>query len=368
MPIRPRRALFLGLCLTACGAADPPPEPPTPAVAVPAPTPTPSPLPPVVADLHVDTVTAMLSGEVGWDASALEASLPRMQAGGVNVVVEALWIERGVDDPFGRAVQKLKRVRSAVLQSQRQAAIVTSPGQLEAVLREGRLAVVLALEGGTALVEGEPALAELRKLGVSMFGLTWSESSPLADSSAEPRSPGGLTDAGRAAVAWCNSRGVMIDVSHMSDEATGQTVQASTAPVIASHSNARARCDVPRNLPEPLLQAIAGRGGLVGAMFHGPYVRVDRKASRPDVVSMIRSMVGSIGAAHVGIGSDWDGIIQAPVGLESADDLPALRSDLLAAGLDAEQVAAISGGNFLRFWQAVWAAREDPSGAGSDAP
>jgi membrane dipeptidase len=357
----PSCVLLLCLCLAGCGAPAGPATDPSPTPSpVPSPSPTPVPLPPVVADLHVDTVTAMLESGVGWSSSSLEASLEKMLAGGVNVVVEALWVERGVPDPRGRAIEKLRRVRNAVLQSQRRAAIVSSPEQLEAVLREGRLAVVLALEGGTALVDGDDTLAELRSLGVSMIGLTWSESSPYADSSAEPRDPSGLTDAGRSAVAWCNARGIMIDVSHMSDAATAEAVALSNAPVLASHSNARSGCDVPRNLPDDLIRAIAAKGGLVGAMFHGPYVRAGRPASRADAVSMIGRLVGLAGVEHVGIGSDWDGIIVAPEGLEGADRLPALRDDLKAAGLDEAAVAGISGGNFLRLWQAVWAARAEP--------
>ena len=356
------RALLSFVCLLTClaGCTPAPAEPSPEPVATPSPSPSPTPLPPVIADLHVDTVTAMLAEGAGWSAPALEASLGKLEAGGVNVVVEALWIERGHADPRARATEKLKRVRNAVLQSQRRAAIVSSPQQLEAVLREGRIAVVLALEGGTALVDGEATLAELRRLGVSMVGLTWSESSAYADSSAEPRDPGGLTDAGRRAVGWCNRAGVMIDVSHMSDVATRQTVALSTAPVLASHSNARALCDVPRNLPADLLRAISDRGGLIGAMFHGPYVRTDRPASRPDVVRMIQHLASTLGPEHVAIGSDWDGIIKAPTGLEGADDLPALRADLAAAGLDAEAVAGISGDNFLRLWREVWAARRLP--------
>jgi membrane dipeptidase len=354
------RLIFVAslLALVGCAPAAVPAPTPSPApVSKPTPEPTP-PLPPVVADLHLDTVTMMLRENAGWTAPSLEGSLRKMQSGGVNVAVEALWIERGHPDPKGRAIEKLKRVRSAVLQSQRRAAIVSSPEQLEAVLREGRLAVVLALEGGTALVDGDETLAELRTLGVSMFGLTWSESSPYADSSADPRTPGGLTDAGRRAVQWCNRKGAMIDVSHMSDAATRETIALSAAPVIASHSNRRAVCDVPRNLPDDLMLAIAAKGGLVGAMFHGPFVRAKGDATRGDVVGMIGGMVKMLGRDHVGIGSDWDGIIQAPTGLEGSDRLPILRSDLAAAGMPAEAVAAVSGGSFLRFWRAVWAGRE----------
>ncbi len=349
----PRLLLLLTL-IVGCAqpAAEPPPVAPSPTAT---PEPTPVPLPPVVADLHVDTITMMMREEVGWLDGRLEASLPKLDAAGVNVVVQAAWVERGVEDPRGRAIGKLKRIRSMVQQSRKRAAIVTGPEQLEAVLREGRIAVVLMLEGGTGLSD-VASLDELRTLGLSVLGMTWSESSPHADSSAEPRSPGGLTDSGRALLGAANDRGMIIDVSHMSDAATREAVELSRAPILASHSNAQALCDVPRNLNDELLALIAGRGGLVGAMFHGPYVVAGRPASRADVVGMVKGLTERIGAEHVGIGSDFDGIITAPTGLAGAEDLPALYGEIDAA-LGAEAGARVRGSNFLRLWKDVWAAR-----------
>jgi len=315
-------------------------------------------LPPLVVDLHLDTVTAMMSLQVPWTDERLESSLPSLRKAGVNVVVEAAWVPRGVPDPRGVALGKIRRIRNMVLQSGHQAALVTGPDQLERVVRSGRIAVVIALEGGTALVEGEKTLREFRDLGLSVVGLTWSESSPYADSSAEPRTKGGgLTERGRSLVRLCNELGLVLDVSHMSDEATRQTLELSRAPVLASHSNARALCDVPRNLSDTLLKAIAAKGGLIGAMFHGPFVVSGRKATRGDVVKQIRGLVDRVGSRHVGIGSDWDGIIQSPTGLETTRELPQLQSDLRNAGLTAADVDAISGANFLRFWRDVRAAR-----------
>jgi membrane dipeptidase len=307
----------------------------------------------------VDTVTMMVSEGVPWSSRALEASLPALQAGGVDVVVQAAWIERGVEDPRGMALGKLRRIRAMVEQSHGAAAIVTGPEQLERVVAEGRIAVVLALEGGTALTGGEETLRELHALGLRMIGLTWSESSPFADSSAEPRAgdAGGLTEAGREMVRLCNDLGILLDVSHMSDRATADVLELSRAPVLASHSNAKAVRDVPRNLSDELLAGISARGGLVGAMFHGPFLADDQPATRADAVTMIRALTARVGAAHVGIGTDFDGIIQPPTGLTSARDLPALRDDLLASGLTPEEVSLILGGSFLRFWRAADSAR-----------
>jgi membrane dipeptidase len=362
---RPSLAILLcALLQVGCGGpeqtADPTPEPGPEPTATPAPTPTPEPLPPLSVDLHVDTVTEMVERQVRWDDPSLEAGLPALQSGGVDVIVEAVWIPRADPDPRGTALGKLRRLRAAVQASHGAAAIVTGPEQLERVVREGRIAVVLALEGGTALVDGEQTLAELRDLGLSMVGLTWTEASPYADSSAEERAGerGGLTDAGRAMVTLCNDLGLMLDVSHMSDRATAETLELSRAPVLASHSNARAVNDVPRNLPDDLLRRIAARGGLVGAMFHGPFVVAGRPSTRDDVVAQVTALVERIGAEHVGLGSDFDGRIKAPRGLRSARDLPLLREDLVAAGLTEAQTDLVMGDAFAAFWQRVWQERK----------
>ncbi len=326
------------------------------------PEPTPRPLPPLpdpVVDLHVDTITQIIDQQIDWSSSKLEASLPSLEAGGVNVVVQAAWIPRGVDNPRGVALRKVNGILNLVRRSRGKAALVRGPGQLEAVLRQGRIAVIIALEGGTALTEGEATLRELHELGVSMVGLTWTESSAYADSSAEPRQgeKGGLTEAGRQMVGLSNDLGLMLDVSHMSDRATAQTVALSRAPVLASHSNARALADVPRNLGPELLNAIADKGGLVGVMFHGPFVVKGRGARRADVVGQVTHLVSTIGAEHVGIGSDWDGIIKSPQGLERSARLEELRQDLAEAGVVEHDLKMVNGASFLRFWRAVEAAK-----------
>ncbi len=380
MRVRPCLPALLVFAL-ACGApsadpgpvpsaptpASPPPSPP-PTPPAPTPEPTPDPLDDLLVDLHVDTITAMVENRWAWDDARLESSLPELVDAGVDVVVQAIWIPRAAKDPRGLALDRLQRIRAMVRGSGGRAALVTGPAQLAATVREGRLAVVVALEGGTALTDGAATMHALADLGLSMIGLTWTESSAYADSSAEPRSgdAGGLTAAGRALVAAANDRGLMLDVSHMSDRATADTVAASRAPVLASHSNAFAVAGTARNLRPPLLEAIAAKGGLVGVMFHGPFVVKGVPATRAHVVAQARHLVDTIGADHVGLGSDWDGKIKSPEGLTGAPDLPALVADL-AAELPADDVRRVSGGSFLRFWRAVRAARApDGSAPGAD--
>jgi len=303
----------------------------------------------------VDTVTAMMERNITWTDASLEASLPALEEAGVNVIVEAAWVPRGSADPRGAALGKIHRIRNMVLRSGGKAALVTGPEQMEQVLRDGRIAVVISLEGGTALTQGIKTLDEFRALGLSMVGLTWTESSQYADSSAEPlASGGGLTAAGRAMVKACNERGMLLDVSHMSDQATVDTVDASLAPVIASHSNAHSLCPVPRNLSDSLLSAIGSKGGLVGVMFHGPFVVKGRSSTRADVVAQVTALVKRLGAEHVGLGSDWDGKIKSPEGLQGSRDLPALYQDLRAAGLSERELRQVAGDNLLRVWRRAW--------------
>jgi len=314
----------------------------------------------------VDTVTAMMDRNITWGDASLEASLPALEEAGVNVVVEAAWVPRGAADPRGAALGKIHRIRNMVLRSGGRAALVTGPEQMEQVLRDGRIAVIMALEGGTALTRGVETLDEFRALGLSMVGLTWTESSQYADSSAEPRaSGGGLTSAGRTLVKACNERGILLDVSHMSDQATLDTVEASLSPVVASHSNAHALCSVPRNLSDSLLSAIGRKGGLVGVMFHGPFVVKGRPSTRADVVAQVTGLVRRIGAEHVGLGSDWDGRIKSPEGLQGSRDLPALYQDLRAAGLSERELRQVAGDNLLRVWRRAWGVRTEQASAPS---
>jgi len=339
----------------AASSPTPPSAPPTPSTSPPPA----APRPPLLVDMHLDTVTEMAERNITWNDPQLEAPLPELIRAGVNVVVQAAWIPRGDPNPRGTGIGKIRRIRNMVRQSKGRAALVTGPGQLERVVADGRIAVVIALEGGTALTAGEETLREFRALGLSMLGLTWSESSPYADSSAEPRAAeaGGLTEAGRSMVRLANDLGLILDVSHMSDRATAETLALSRAPVVASHSNAGALCDVPRNLSDELLSAIAARGGLVGAMFHGPFLVAGRKASRADAVRQIHGLVERLGAEHVGLGSDWDGKIKSPVGLAGPGHLAGLRSELAEAGLSEAQLRGIWGENFLSLWTSVEAAR-----------
>jgi membrane dipeptidase len=209
---------------------------------------------------------------------------------------------------------------------------------------------VLAIENGDALGGQVAALDELYRQGVRMLALTWNSSNVLADG-ALGRDHGGLTDLGRAVLARMEELGMVVDVSHLSERSFWHAMNATRGPIVASHSNASGLHPHPRNLTDEQLRAIAARGGVVGVNFYSGFLGLPTLAR---VLEHIDYMVKVMGVDHVALGSDFDGIPQAPSGLEDASKLPNLTDGLQARGYTTEQIHKILGGNALRVFRRVW--------------
>lgn len=330
--------------------------------------PSPEPLP-VVADLHVDTSTqALLRGVSMADGPGLEASFAAAERGGATLLVESLWIPRAAEaDPAARLAALLD-VLDRGLASTRGWALASSPSEARSLLARGTRVAVAAIEGASCFTAGPRDLEAAFRRGVRMVGPTWTASNAYADSSAEPRDPGGLSDAGRDLVRLANDLGVMIDVSHMSDAALDDTLATSRAPVLASHSNSRALCPHPRNLADEQVRRIAEGGGLVAVMFHAPFVCGGAPPDADAVAAHVAHLLEVAGPGHVAFGSDLDGRIQPARGLERLDGLPTLRDALRRRGIDGATLAGVMGESFLRYWDRVQAARAPTPRTSGSAP
>ncbi len=217
----------------------------------------------------------------------------------------------------------------------------------------GRLACLLAVEGGEAL-EGKVAnLRMLYRLGVRLVTLTWNHRNDLAAGQGEGPDGGGLSRFGETVVGEMNKLGMLVDVSHLNDQSFWDTLRLSKAPVIASHSNARALCDHPRNLTDEQIKALANEGGVIGVNFCTHFLAKDRQATIHDVVEQIEYLAKVGGVECVGLGSDYDGIDRTPLGLEHYAKTPELAEILKERGYKADDVAKIMGGNLLRLCQTV---------------
>ncbi len=300
-----------------------------------------------VVDLHVD-----LSYQVNYkDRSFARGSgqfiIDELKAGGVAGVLWPLYIPRDVSPDGPRSVD-LEQSYSTMFGHLATSPVFDMPG----CFSSQKIKTWFAFEGAAPLA-GKPELVRSWVArGVRVFGLVHSYDNELATSSTDklPRG-GGLTAAGREIVERVHAEGGVVDVSHASVAATREVVELATragVPTIATHSNAHALSDHPRNLTDRQIRSIASTGGIVGINFHAPFLVRGRPPTIDDVTSHVMHMVDLVGAEHVAIGSDFEGGIRTPPGLESARDFPSLARALLDRGLSRSDVGKIFSRNAIR--------------------
>jgi len=249
-----------------------------------------------------------------------------------------------------RAQELIETFHAAMKANAAQISHVTTVAGIERAQREGKIAAVLSIENGDALGGEVRGVDDLYRQGVRMMGLTWNASNALGDG-ALGRQHGGLTDLGRAVLRRMSNLGMVVDLSHLSDQAFWDAVRTTRGPVIASHSNAAALYKHPRNLTDQQLREVARRGGVVGVNFYAGFLGA---ATLDRVLDHIDYMVKVMGIDHVALGSDYDGVPQPPIGLEDISKLPNLTAGLQRRGYSTEQIHKILGGNALRVFREVW--------------
>jgi membrane dipeptidase len=240
--------------------------------------------------------------------------------------------------------------------------IVRGSAELDECLEDGALAAVLHIEGPEAISPDLGELDELHDLGLRSLGIAWSRPNafgrgvPFGFPGSPDQGPG-LTRAGHALVLECNQRGIVVDLSHLNERGFWDVARISDAPLVASHSNAHALCESPRNLTDDQLRAIGESGGLVGINFCVGFVREDG-ADDPDTplsaIAVHAAHVAEVaGVEAVGLGSDFDGATM-PNALPDAAHLPDLLDALREAGFSEGELGAIALGNWRRVLRATW--------------
>lgn len=319
----------------------------------------------LVADSHIDYLEVRKDGEDLVKGSSGNFDALRAARGGLKVAFMPIYVSAD-DDDAGRAAEvaeaRFAALRADVARHPERLALAGSPGEARAAAKAGRLVLVPALENCASLEGGLSRIAGWRERGVAYMGLVHVKDNALCDSSNDAgRRWGGLSPLGRAAVAEMNRLGVMVDVSHASDEAIAQILEVSAAPVIASHSGCRAFTPgFLRNLPDDLIVRIARGGGVVqiafGSLFLSPaYERTMSDAdlaSAKDVALQVDHVARLAGVDHVGIGSDFDGVgWSLPRELPDVSAYPVLVRELLALGYGESDLKLILGGNVMRVWE-----------------
>jgi membrane dipeptidase len=366
----------------------------------------------LVIDTHADTPQRFV--DESWNFTDALGSghlnLESARRGSLAAEFFAIWPEPTAwKDRFAhRTLALIDGVLEQVLRHPNELALCTSPAEILAARAAGKFAVLMGIEGGHAIENSLALLRVYYQLGVRYMTLTWANSNDWADSSGDVNDPSiphhnGLTDFGREVIAEMNRLGMMIDVSHTSDETFADVLAVTKTPVIASHSAARALTNSPRNLTDEQLRALAANRGVCMVNFYAAFIdenyrqavltikaersaanraleaeyaarnqpvpfhlanQIDREFAarlpRPPFASLITHfdhIIRVAGVDHVGIGTDFDGISALPEGVDSAADLPKITAALLELGYSAEDLHKVLGGNLMRVFGEIETSR-----------
>jgi membrane dipeptidase len=359
-----------------------------------------------VIDTHNDMPSRILEDDydpdvrhpAGFRKTEGNTDFPRLVESGMTAEFMSAWVDAPYADragaSFARALEHIKVIHAFVDRHPDRLLFATTAADVRRAKAEGKIAILIGVEGGHAIEGSLDRLRDLYARGARYLTLTWNNGNAWAGSSiGEGRTrTGGLTPFGRDVVREMNRLGMLVDLSHVSDSTFYDAIAVSTVPVIASHSSARALSDVPRNLTDDQLRAIARNGGVVNVNFYSRFidsryradiehveesVRAARAAARAAgedsaaAARRISAMRDSLAAAipptpfsvlidhidhiakvagvdHVGLGSDFDGVSALPLGMEDVTRLPRIAQALLDRGYSEDDVKKMLGGNMLR--------------------
>ncbi len=339
--------------------------------------------------------------DVGAGGTPTHTDLPRMRAGGVGAQFWSVYVPCRLtgDAAVSATLEQVDAARLLTTTYAEQLAWATSANEVEHAWAGGRMASLVGAEGGHSINSSLGTLRQLYELGVRYLTLTHNANTPWADSATDRPAAGGLTSFGREVVREMNRVGMMVDLSHVSTDTMRTALEVAGAPVIFSHSSARAITDSPRNAPDDVLETMARGGGVCMVTFVPKFVNtacadwhrelvaaagsdgipesdgdgfgafedawlVDHPqptATLSDVVRHLEHVREVAGIDHVGLGGDYDGVAVLPTGLEDVSTYPALLGALVDRGWSADDLARVTCRNILRVMREVESTARDLS-------
>ena len=345
----------------------------------------------IVVDTHSDCTQRMAYGgvDLAQPQPDMQVDLPKLKAGGVDAQFFSIFVGPWQSKPEGYYAEALKQfdaVQALIRANPDTIALARTAADVRANAARGVISALFGVEGAHALLPGgrSDLLAHLRRfheLGARYMTLTWSIASPVGGSSGDDSDGQGLTDVGRAILDEMQRLGIVIDLSHVSDPLFWDAIRYAHRPVLASHSSARALTNVPRNMTDAMLKAVARNGGAVCVNFGSEFLDEQFFAAEEAIRARVRGLglgprdawrtvreetarlppvplarlidhidhiARVAGVDHVCLGSDFDGVAATPAGLEDASKMPAITVELRKRGYSPDEVEKILGGNTLR--------------------
>jgi membrane dipeptidase len=326
--------------------------------------------------------------------AALMTDIPRLRAGHVGAQFWSVWVPVSTQgfEAVQMTLEQIDLVKRMATQYPADFAMAYTAADIRRIHKSHKIAALIGIEGGHQINNSLAVLRQMYDVGARYMTLTHTSNTSWADSATDTPAHHGLTPFGVEVVKEMNRLGMLVDLSHVSPDTMRAALAASQAPIIFSHSSARALDDHPRNVPDDVLRAVAANGGVVMVNFAPPYVSAARnhweadhaaertrfnsppyaglyigqperakaalaewEAQHPMPVTTLAQVADHVehirqvaGVDHVGIGSDFDGIPDAPVGLEGVDRYPALLEELMRRGWSDADIAKLAGENLLR--------------------
>jgi membrane dipeptidase len=351
----------------------------------------------IVVDTHNDVLSYMIDENYDLGVSSVgkyHTDLARMKQGGISAEFFSVYIDRKYATEGGsarRALDMIDYVYRAAERYPSDLIMAYSTDDIRRAKKQKKIAALMGIEGGHAIEDSLMALRDFYRLGVRYMTLTHNNTNNWADSCCDTAKHNGLSDFGKEVVREMNRLGMLIDVSHVSDKTMSDVMDVSTAPVIASHSSARALADRTRNIPDDLLRRFTKNGGVVMVNFYPGFIdqkvviasrerdarlkpqtdalkeqyKDDPKKLEEETNKLMAAnplpktpfsvlidhfdhIVKVAGIDHVGIGSDFDGIPSLPIGMDDISQLPNLTYELLRRGYSEKDVRKVLGENFMR--------------------
>ncbi len=280
----------------------------------------------------------------------LHTDIPRLRAGGVGGQFWSVYVPANMQGPAAvRATfEQIDVVHRMVRKYPDTFELALTAADVERIFKAGRIGSLIGMEGGHSIDNSLATLRMFYAAGARYMTLTHSTNIRWADSGTDMPKVAGLSRFGEEVVREMNRLGMLVDLSHTSADAMRDAIRVSEAPVIFSHSDARALNDHGRNVPDDVLQLVRRNGGVVMVTFVPGFLTSTGKATLADVANHMDHVRKVAGADHVGIGSDFDGIETVPVGLEDVSKYPALTAELLRRGWPDDDVRKALGSNVLR--------------------
>ncbi|MDQ6829057.1 MAG: dipeptidase [Gemmatimonadota bacterium] len=356
-----------------------------------------------VVDMHNDLPSKILDDrydpDIRHEPAEGHSDLPRFVESGITAQFLSAWVDAKYaqltpDGSWSRVRGNLDVIHAWIARHPAELMLALGASDIRRAKREGKVAMMIGVEGGHAIEGSLEHLRELHGRGARYLTLTWNNGNAWAGSSlgAHHTSTGGLTDFGAEVIATLEALGMLVDVSHVSDETFADVLAVARGPVIASHSSARALAPHPRNVTDDQIRAIARSGGVVNVNFYSRFLdpaierearaqrrRMDvrvaalrRRGATDEIVAVERKRFASSqakvthdtplsmlidhidhvikigGVDHAGLGSDFDGVPATPVGMEDITRLPRIAQALLDRGYGDAEVAKVLGGNMMR--------------------